>query len=412
MHVPVNPVRFVTAGSLFDGHDAAINIMRRLLQSQGAEVVHLGHDRSVDEVVTAVVQEDVQGVAISSYQGGHIEYFTYLVERLRQMGAGHVKVYGGGGGVIVPSEIELLARAGVRIFSPQDGQLLGLPGMINQLIAECDTNLSTSRVEVDSVISGSATALGRAITVLQASADPELAHKVHAAARQTSIPVLGITGTGGSGKSSLTDELVRRLRRDSQDQLRIAVLAIDPTRQRGGGALLGDRIRMNSIDPSVVFFRSLATRQAGRQIPESLDDVIAACKAAGFDLVVVETPGIGQGDASIVPHVDISLYVMTPEYGAASQLEKIDMLDYADIVAVNKYERRGAEDARRDVARQMIRNKGAFGTAWEQMPVFGTSAARFNDDGVSALYHCLKSSLIEKGLQSFDGVLPIVEGHT
>ncbi|MDO8732677.1 MAG: methylmalonyl-CoA mutase family protein [Actinomycetota bacterium] len=412
MHVPVNPVRFVTAGSLFDGHDAAINIMRRLLQAQGAEVVHLGHDRSVDEVVTAVVQEDAQGVAISSYQGGHIEYFNYLVERLRQMGAAHVKVYGGGGGVIVPSEIDLLAEVGVRIFSPQDGQRLGLPGMINQLIAECDTNLSTSQVDVDSVISGSAAALGRAITVLQASADPELAQAVRAAADQTSIPVLGITGTGGSGKSSLTDELVRRLRRDSQDKLRIAVLAIDPTRQRGGGALLGDRIRMNSIDPSVVFFRSLATRQAGRQVPEALDDIIAACKAAGFDLVVVETPGIGQGDASIVPHVDVSLYVMTPEYGAASQLEKIDMLDYADVVAVNKYERRGAEDARRDVARQLIRNRGAFGTAWEQMPVFGTSAARFNDDGVSSLYHCLKSSLAEKGLERFDGVLPVVEGHT
>ncbi len=412
LHDPQNPVRFVTAASIFDGHDAAINIMRRLLQSQGVEVVHLGHDRSVEEVVTAALQEDVQGVAISSYQGGHVEYFTYLVERLAERGAGHVKVYGGGGGVIVPEEIAELGSRGVHIFSPQDGQRLGLPGMINQLVSECDIDLAVGGADLEALRAGSPAALARAITVLEQGSNPSLAEGVRASASGMTTPVLGITGTGGSGKSSLTDELVRRLRRDSQDKLRIAVLAIDPTRRRGGGALLGDRIRMNTIDPDVVFFRSLATRDSGHQVPEALDDVIAACKAAGFDVVIVETPGIGQGDAAIVPHVDISLYVMTPEFGAPSQLEKIDMLDFADVIAVNKYERRGAEDARRDVARQIVRNRGAFGTPWEEMPVFGTSAARFDDDGVSALYQYLKGLLIGKGLGDFEGVLPVVDGRT
>ncbi|HTY71591.1 MAG TPA: fused isobutyryl-CoA mutase/GTPase IcmF [Actinomycetes bacterium] len=412
LHQPVNPVRFVTAASLFDGHDAAINIMRRLLQSQGAEVVHLGHDRSVEEVVTAALQEDVQGVAVSSYQGGHLEYFSYLVDRLRERGAGHVRVYGGGGGVIVASEIETLARLGVRIFSPADGQRLGLPGMVSQLVQECDTDLARGGADLTAVASGAQPALARAITVLEAGADPGLPEAVRAAAGGRRAPVLGITGTGGSGKSSLTDELVRRLRRDSQDKLRVAVIAVDPTRRRGGGALLGDRIRMNALDPQVVFFRSLATRHAGAVLPPALDDVIQVCSLAGYDLVIVETPGIGQGDAAIVPHADVSLYVMTPEYGAASQLEKIDMLDFADVVAINKYERRGAEDARRDVARQLVRSREAFGVPWEEMPVFGTSAARFDDDGVSALYHHLKGLLVEYGLPDFEGVLPLVTGRT
>ncbi|MCB1301192.1 MAG: cobalamin-dependent protein, partial [Tetrasphaera sp.] len=384
LHVPSNPVRFVTAASLFDGHDAAINIMRRLLQSQGAEVVHLGHDRSVAEIVTAAIQEDVQGVAISSYQGGHVEYFTYLVEELKARGAGHVKVYGGGGGVIVPEEIAQLASVGAHIFSPQDGQRLGLPGMINTLIAEADTDLATG-AELEGVLAGEERALARALTVLESGRDEAFATSVRDAAASRPVPVLGITGTGGSGKSSLTDELVRRLRRDASDKLRVAVLAVDPTRRRGGGALLGDRIRMNSIEPGVVFFRSLATREAGAVLPSGIDAMIAAAKAAAYDLVIVETPGIGQGDAAITEHVDVSLYVMTPEFGAASQLEKIDMLDYADVVAINKFERRGAEDARRDVAKQMVRNREAFGVPWEDMPVFGTSAARFDDDGVTAL---------------------------
>ena len=410
LHVPTHPVRFVTAASLFDGHDAAINIMRRLLQSQGAEVVHLGHDRSVEEIVTAAIQEDAHGVAVSSYQGGHVEYFSYLVERLSERGADHIKVYGGGGGVIVPAEVELLRQRGVHIFSPQDGQRLGLPGMINQLIAECDVDLAEQRADLDALFTGEERALARFITELETGsvADDRLSQLREVAARHA-VPVLGITGTGGSGKSSLTDELVRRLRRDSEDKLRVAVIAIDPTRRRGGGALLGDRIRMNSIAEEKVYFRSVATRSAGAVVPPALDDITAACKAAGFDVVIVETPGIGQGDAAITDHVDTSLYVMTPEYGAASQLEKIDMLDFADVVAVNKFERRGAEDARRDVARQMVRNREAFGQPWESMPVFGTSAARFDDDGVTGLYHELKAQLAQHGLPEFDGHLPRVE---
>ncbi len=395
LHVPTHPVRFVTAASLFDGHDAAINIMRRILQRQGAEVVHLGHNRSVDEVVAAAIQEDVQGVAISSYQGGHVEYFSYLVQLLRERGAGHVKVYGGGGGVIVPAEIELLHSRGVsRIFSPDDGQRLGLPGMINVMIRECDVDLAdTPPVSIDAVFAGEHAALARALTRAEAGRLPaEIAER--RAARP--VPVLGITGTGGSGKSSLTDELVRRFRLAQEDKLRIAVLAVDPTRRRGGGALLGDRIRMNSLGGGNVFFRSMATRGHDGNLPEHLGDAIAVLRAAGFDLVIVETPGIGQGDAGIVRYVDRSLYVMTPEFGAASQLEKIDMLDFADVVAINKFERRGAEDARRDVGRQLVRNREAFGASWEDMPVFGTSAATFNDDGVTALYHALRDLLAER----------------
>ncbi|WP_112269609.1 fused isobutyryl-CoA mutase/GTPase IcmF [Lentzea terrae] len=405
LHRPANPVRFVTASSLFDGHDAAINIMRRILQAQGAEVIHLGHNRSVAEVVNAAIQEDVQGVAISAYQGGHVEYFSYLVELLNERGAGHIRVYGGGGGVIVPEEIELLHSRGVaRIFSPHDGQTLGLARMINLMIEECDHAL-TAPFSHDALLTGADEALARAITHIEAgTAQPiDTTRKV---------PVLGITGTGGSGKSSLTDELVRRFRLDQQDKLRIAVLAVDPTRRRGGGALLGDRIRMNCLDGDRVFFRSLATRRAGSEIPDGLEQAITACKASGADLVIVETPGIGQGDAAIVPFVDFSLYVMTPEFGAASQLEKIDMLDFADAVAINKFERRGAEDARRDVARQMVRNREAFGAKWEDMPVFGTSAATFNDDGVTALYQFLRDGLKEHGLQTEDGSLAVVNGKT
>jgi methylmalonyl-CoA mutase len=410
LHVPAHPVRFVTAASLFDGHDAAINIMRRILQRQGAEVVHLGHNRSVDEVVAAAVQEDAQGVAISSYQGGHIEYFSYLVELLRERGAGHVRVYGGGGGVIVPREIELLHERGVaRIFSPEDGQRLGLPGMINLMIRECDVDLAAQPpASFDDLYTGDTATLARTLTLAEAGRLPA---DLDRAPRRT-VPVLGITGTGGSGKSSLTDELVRRFRLDQEDKLRIAVLAVDPTRRKGGGALLGDRIRMNSLAGGSVFFRSMATRGADGGLPERLADVIAVLKAAGFDLVIVETPGIGQGDAGIVPFVDRSLYVMTPEFGAASQLEKIDMLDFADAVAINKFERRGGEDARRDVGRQLVRNREEFGATWEDMPVFGTSAATFNDDGVTALYQHLRGVLAEDGLVVGEGRLPRTDRRT
>ncbi|TDP92156.1 fused isobutyryl-CoA mutase/GTPase IcmF [Labedaea rhizosphaerae] len=413
LHRPVNPVRFVTAASLFDGHDAAINIMRRILQSQGAEVIHLGHNRSVAEVVNAAIQEDVQGVAISAYQGGHVEYFSYLVELLAKHGAGHVKVYGGGGGVIVPEEIKLLHERGVaKIFAPEDGQKLGLARMINTMIEACDTDLAAGPApEPEAVLAGDQGALARAITLAEAGALPDaLRTAVEAAAKDRQVPVLGITGTGGSGKSSLTDELIRRIRLDQQDKLRIAVIAVDPTRRRSGGALLGDRIRMNSLDGDRVFFRSIATRGTGSDLPDGLRDAITVAKAAGNDLVIVETPGIGQGDAGVVPFVDVSLYVMTPEFGAASQLEKIDMLDFADFVAINKFERRGADDARRDVGRQLVRNREAFGRSWEDMPVFGTSAATFNDDGVTALYQALREDLAGRGLPITEGVLPAVSG--
>ncbi|WP_067860463.1 fused isobutyryl-CoA mutase/GTPase IcmF [Nocardia shimofusensis] len=408
LHQPVNPVRFVTSAALFDGHDAAINIMRRILQAQGAEVIHLGHNRAVHEVAAAAIEEDVQGVAVSSYQGGHVEYFEYLATALREAGAGHVRLFGGGGGVIVPEEIERLAESGVRIFSPEDGQRLGLPGMINQLIADCDVDLSVRPPAVEAVLAGDRTALARAITCLQQDALPEADHTaLLAAAAGRTVPVLGITGTGGSGKSSLTDELVRRLRTDQQDKLRVAILAVDPTRRRGGGALLGDRIRMNSLDGGRVFFRSLATR-GGHELPHDIGTIIAACKAAGYDLIVLETPGIGQGDAAIVDHVDVPMYVMTPEFGAASQLEKIDMLDFAEVVAINKFERRGGADAVRDVSRQLVRNREAFGSSPEDMPVFGTSAATFNDDGVTALYQHLIGLLAARGLPVAEGVLPEV----
>ena len=409
LHQPTHPVRLVTASSLFDGHDASINIMRRIFQSQGCEVIHLGHNRSVAEVVDAALEEDVQGVAVSSYQGGHIEYFEYLVESLRERGAGHVKVVGGGGGVIVRDEIQRLRDSGVTIFSPEDGQRMGLVGMINSVVADCDHDLwEAGSVTAEQVLSGDRFAVARAITGAELGRLGGELETIQQAAARSHAPVLGITGTGGSGKSSLTDELVRRFRVDQQDKLRVAVIAVDPTRRKGGGALLGDRIRMNSLDGDRVFFRSLATRGA-HELPDHLPHVIDVAKAAGFDLVIVETPGIGQGDAAIVPFVDTAMYVMTPEFGAASQLEKIDMLDFADTVAINKFERRGAKDALRDVGRQLVRNREAFGQQPDQMPVFGTSAATFNDDGVTALYQHLRGILVEKGLPAQEGTLAPVE---
>jgi methylmalonyl-CoA mutase len=376
---------------------------------QGAEVIHLGHNRSVDEVVTAAIQEDVQAVAISSYQGGHVEYFEYLVKLLAERGAPDIKVFGGGGGTIVADEIQYLHSIGVaRIFSPEDGQELGLARMVNTIIAEGDRPLAAAGPDLlGKVRAGETAALARTISLLELGELPsdELAQLRN---RTGSGVVLGITGTGGSGKSSLTDELIRRIRIDQQDKVRVAVLAVDPTRRKAGGALLGDRIRMNSLGADQVYFRSLATRGSGSEIPPCLSDAIAACRTAGFDLVIVETPGIGQGDSAIVNLTDCSLYVMTAEFGAASQLEKIDMLDFADVVAINKYERRGSEDARRDVARQLVRNRESFGQSWQDMPVFGTSAASYNDDGVTALYQHLLQLLVGKGLPAGDGVLPRV----
>ena len=415
---PTHKVRFVTAASLFDGHDAAINIMRRILQGMGAEVIHLGHNRSVDEVVTAALQEDVQGIAISSYQGGHVEYFKYMVDLLKARGGAHIQVFGGGGGVIVPAEIRELHAYGVaRIYSPEDGQRMGLQGMIGEMVMRCDKDISALAPTDLSAIQGhteaSWRALSQLLTAIEASkVNQALAQEVRAQAATKKIAVVGITGTGGAGKSSLTDELIRRLRLDQNDNLRVAVISIDPSRRKSGGALLGDRIRMNAISPwqqgSRVFMRSLATRDFGSEISAALPDVIAACKVAGFDLIVVETSGIGQGDAAIVPHVDVPLYVMTPEFGAASQLEKIDMLDFAEFVAINKFDRKGASDALRDVSKQVQRNKEAWTTPADQMPVFGTMAARFNDDGVTALYQALLPRLQALGVPLKDGMLPRV----
>jgi isobutyryl-CoA mutase len=426
---PTNKVRFVTAASLFDGHDAAINIMRRIIMSMGAEVIHLGHNRSVEEVVTAALQEDVQGIAISSYQGGHVEYFKYMIDLLKARGGEHIQVFGGGGGVIVPPEIRELHAYGVsRIFSPEDGQRMGLQGMIGEMVMRCDKDLTTFAPSKLDAIQGHTDASWRALSQLITSLENNkensaLAVELITKSATKKIAVLGITGTGGAGKSSLTDELIRRFRLDLGDSLRIAVISIDPSRRKTGGALLGDRIRMNAISPwntatksatdsgQRVFMRSLATREFGSEISPALPGVIAACKCAGFDLVIVETSGIGQGDAAIVPHVDVPMYVMTPEFGAASQLEKIDMLDFAEFVAINKFDRKGSLDALRDVSKQVQRNKEAWTTPADQIPVFGTMAARFNDDGVTALYQALKTRLVELGMKlpaNKTGLLPIV----
>jgi len=419
---PTHKVRFVTAASLFDGHDAAINIMRRILQGMGSEVVHLGHNRSVDEVVTAALQEDAQGIAVSSYQGGHNEYFSYMVDLLKARGGEHIQVFGGGGGVIVPAEIRALAEKGVRIFSPEDGQRMGLAGMIGEMVMHCDKDLSSfAPADLGEVRGHTESAwrkLAQLITALENHGlSDERVAAVHAAAKDVKTPVIGITGTGGAGKSSLTDELIRRFRLDQRDRLRIAVISIDPSRRKSGGALLGDRIRMNAIAPwashgeergARVYMRSLATRDAGSEVSQALPDVLAATKLAGFDLIIVETSGIGQGDAAIVPLVDVPMYVMTPEFGAASQLEKIDMLDFAEFVAINKFDRKGAADALRDVAKQVQRNREAFTVMPDKMPVFGTMASRFNDDGVTALYQALKPRLAELGLDLGEGTLPVV----
>jgi methylmalonyl-CoA mutase len=420
-HKPRNKLRFITAASLFDGHDASINIMRRIIQGTGCEVIHLGHNRSVQEVVNAALQEDVQGIAITSYQGGHVEYFKYMIDLLKAGGGANIKVFGGGGGVILPAEIRELHAYGVtRIYSPEDGQIMGLQGMINDVVMQADYDLSPLAPQGETEIlkalkGGNRRQLAKVITVLDNASLPDLAPVKAALARAAEgirTPVLGITGTGGAGKSSLTDELIRRFRLDQDDALKIAIVSIDPSRKRTGGALLGDRIRMNAIDSfgnnGNIFMRSLATRDTGSEISAALPEVIAACKLSGFDLIVVETSGIGQGDAAIVEHVDASLYVMTPEFGAASQLEKIDMLDFADFVAINKFDRKGAEDALRDVRKQYQRNREAFGKSPEEMPVFGTMAARFNDDGVTALYQAIVPKLVAAGLKVKPGKLPVV----
>jgi methylmalonyl-CoA mutase len=398
------PSRFVTAASLFDGHDAAINIMRRMLQSCGAEVIHLGHNRSVEEVVRAAVQEDVHGVAVSSYQGGHMEYFRYLVEMLKASDGADIRVFGGGGGVIVPDEIRALEATGVaRVYSPAHGQELGLTGIAKDMLERARADLSQPRpASLETLRQADWRPLARTITAIEADRlDPELLAAVKARSNELkNPPVIGVTGTGGAGKSSLTDELVRRLRLDFCDRLKVAIIAVDPSRTRTGGALLGDRIRMNAIHHPHVFMRSLATRKAGGDVPECVSTVLAAVRAAGFDLVILETPGVGQGSSAVVPLVDVSLYVMTPEFGAATQLEKIDMLDFADLVAINKFDRQGAQDALRDVRKQVQRNRELFSLSSEEMPVYATIASRFNDDGVTALYQGMLRALDQRGFDT------------
>ena len=403
-----NRVRFVTAASLFDGHDAAIQIMRRILQSEGAEVIHLGHDRSVQEVVEAAISEDAQGIAVSSYQGGHVEYFSYMIELLRERGAGHIQVFGGGGGVIVPEEIALLHERGVaRIFSPEDGRLMGLEGMIQHMLRVCDHVPTPLLESLPSDYGPNRPDLvARAITTLEMEFEAGAgdALKATSALRQDlagrplpkdAPPVLGITGTGGAGKSSLIDELLLRFLQAFPDK-RVGVLSVDPTRRRTGGALLGDRIRMNAARDSRVYVRSMATRRANLATSAAVKESLLAMRHAGFDLVILETAGIGQSDSEVTELCDLSLYVMTPEFGAPSQLEKIDMLDYADVVAINKFDKRGAADALRDVAKTFQRNRKLFHTPVEELPVYGTSAHRFHDLGTNALFNVLFSRIAER----------------
>lgn len=400
-------VRFVTAASLFDGHDASINIMRRILQSSGAEVIHLGHNRSVNDIVDCAIQEDVQGIAISSYQGGHVEYFKYMVDLLRERGAGHIKVYGGGGGVIVDREIKELHKHGVaRIFSPEDGRKLGLQGMINSMLEDCDyLTTDLDPVNYEDIQKKDKRSLARFITSIENNAEDLLTFKDGKLigkdgleignSKNSDIPLLGLTGTGGAGKSSLTDEIIRRFLTEFEDK-HLAVISIDPSKKRTGGALLGDRIRMNAVSNDRVFMRSMATRASNRAVSDSVRGAVALCKAAGFDLIIVETSGIGQSDAEIVDLVDVSTYVMTSEYGAATQLEKINMLDLADFVVLNKFEKKGSLDALRDIRKQYKRNQGLWHADDESLPVYPTIAAQFNDEGVNRLFTAIVNKINEQ----------------
>ena len=403
-YTPAHHVRVVTATSLFDGHDASINIMRRIFQASGAEVIHLGHNRSVDDIVKAAIQEDADAIAVSSYQGGHMEFLKYMIDLLREEGASHIKVFCGGGGTIVPREIRELEAYGVaRVYSSEDGRKLRLQGMINEILREIDKPKNTKDIieHIENLSVSNSLVVARFITAVE-EAGPEDREEILAqlqipleGRRARRAPVLGITGTGGAGKSSLVDELITRFLNDFEDKT-IAILSVDPSRRKTGGALLGDRIRMNSLGRDRVYMRSLATRATGSEISAALADGIEVAQAAGFDLIIVETAGIGQGDAAVVPLVDAAVYVMTAEFGAQSQLEKIDMLDYADIVAINKFDRKGAEDALRDVSKQYQRNNQRFDESPGEMPVYGTIASRFNDDGVTALYHGILDALKDK----------------
>lgn len=396
---PKNKVRIVTAASLFDGHDAAINIMRRIIQATGCEVIHLGHDRSVEEVVNCAIQEDAQAIAMTSYQGGHNEYFKYMYDLLKEKGASHIKIFGGGGGVILPEEIKELMEYGItRIYSPDDGRSMGLQGMINDMIETCDFPTGQNlNGEEKSIHKKDVNAIARTISGAEnypVESKPIL-EKINKAAQKVKTPILGITGTGGSGKSSLVDEMVRRFLIDFKDK-NIAIVSVDPSKRKTGGALLGDRIRMNSISNSRVYMRSLATRQSNLALSKHVNDALQILKAANYDLIILETSGIGQSDTEILDHSDVSLYVMTPEYGAATQLEKIDMLDFADVIALNKFDKRGALDALRDVKKQFQRNHNLWEDKVDDMPVYGTIASQFNDPGTNSLYKIMMDKIVEK----------------
>ena len=412
---PNNKVRLVTAASLFDGHDAAINIMRRIMQSSGAEIIHLGHNRSVQEIVNCAIQEDVQGIAITSYQGGHIEFFKYMYDLLKEKGAGQIKIFGGGGGTILPEEIQELHAYGIaRIYSPDDGRAMGLQGMINDVLRTCDfpTGLHVEK-ELGGFRQKDAAALGRLISAAENQPDyyhseirPGIANILNEKKRH--CPVLGITGTGGAGKSSLVDELVRRFLFDFPEK-NIAIVSVDPSKRKTGGALLGDRIRMNSINSEKVYMRSLATRQSNLALSKHVQDALDILKAADFDLIILETSGIGQSDTEITDHSDVSLYVMTPEYGAATQLEKIDMLDFADVIAINKFDKKGALDALRDVRKQYQRNHNRWEDSTDAMPVFGTMASQFNDPGMNTLYAYIIGVINQRCQQDWKSAFELTE---
>ncbi len=409
---PINKVRIVTAASLFDGHDAAINIMRRIIQATGVEVIHLGHDRSVEEVVNCAIQEDANAIAITSYQGGHMEYFKYMFNLLKEKGASHIKLFGGGGGVILPSEIENLMNYGItRIYSPDDGRSMGLQGMINDMIEKSD--FPTGEIidfDITDLIKKDSLQLAKAISAAENFSEKhiEFINEIREQANKSTIPVLGITGTGGSGKSSTVDELVRRYLIDFPEKT-IAIVSVDPSKRKTGGALLGDRIRMNSIKNERVYMRSLATRQSNLALSKHVSDAVAVLKVAGFDLVILETSGIGQSDTEILDHSDVSLYVMTPEYGAATQLEKIDMIDFADVIALNKFDKRGSLDALRDVKKQYQRNHNLWENDLESMPVYGTIASQFNDPGTNELYTVLIEKLNKKTANNFKSTFIIAD---
>src|SRR5215470_3495563 len=382
-----NKVRIVTAASLFDGHDAAINIMRRILQSKGAEIIHLGHNRSVKEIVEAAIEEDVQGIAITSYQGGHLEFFKYMKDLLEENGCGHIKIFGGGGGTILPEEIEELHKYGIsRIYSPDDGRKMGLEGMIDDVIMQCDIALNGKAEFKNGMTIGEVKdvrKIAREITNAENGVVEVKSEKL-----KVKIPVLGITGTGGAGKSSVTDEIVRRFLNNFTDKT-IAVISVDPSKKKTGGALLGDRIRMNSISHPRAYMRSLATRESDKALSEHVEEAIEICKAAAFDFIILESAGVGQSDASILNYCDVSMYVMTPEYGAASQLEKINMLDYADLIAINKFDKAGALDALADVRKQYKRNHQLLSASDNDLPITGTMASKFNDDGINHLFELM-----------------------